>query len=389
MKDALGAGRVAQVVGSLWGDTITSLLKAVVPLTFRHTGGDNDHMKSWSPIATQLMMVAVLAAGVLASSASDAGDGFGTVYWCPNKPPNQQYSAKPAPGCSPIYEKQEQPNTQPADLEGPAREPIKLEGIEAEISLFFSQYNKFLECCASDVGTAAELTDLEEQATRLIDAVQDTGFAQNLRYQRGTTVNQIMTPIVQARTNLRKLKMEQEQMRASMNKRHSLGFEEAGRETLAIQETEESISKDFKATKAPSSAKTGVNIGATPAAGAEIGKTPAAGTRIGGGGTVGVNIGTTTETGAEIGATGSVGTDIGATGRAGTSIGESNFNSGSSRVGSSLQPSSVGSSLNDSTVGSSLGSSSVGSSLQDSTLGSTLGGSTTGSSLQNRGTAPQ
>lgn len=348
-------------------------------------------MKFWDPIAAQLMILSILATGVLSSPARAAGNSSSTVYWCPDKPPNQQYSAKPAPGCSPIYEKPEQPDTQVADQESPAksREPIKLEGVEAEISGFFVQYNQFLECCASDVAAADQLTDLEDLATRLINAIEDTGFTQNLRYQRGTTANQILTPIVQARTNLRKLKMEQEQIQASMNKRQSLGFEEAGRESLAVQEAEESISKDFKATKAPSSAKTGVNIGATPATGAEIGRTPAAGTRIGGGGTVGGNIGTTTETGAEIGATGSVGTDIGATGRAGTSIGESNFNSESSRVGSSLQPSSVGSSLNDSTVGSSLGSSSVGSSLQNSTLGSTLGGSTTGSSLQNRGTAPQ
>lgn len=349
-------------------------------------------MKSWGPIAAQLIIVVVvvLATGMLSFPAHSASNSSITVYWCPDRPPNQQYSAKPAPGCSPIYEKQEQPDAQAAGEESPAksREPIKLEGVEAEISVFLVQYNKFLECCASDVAAADQLTDLEDEATRLINAMQDTGFASNLRYQRGTTVNQLMTPIVQARTNLRKIKLEHEQIRASMNRRQSLGFEEAGRETLAIEGAEESISKDFKTMKTPSSAKTGVNIGATPATGAEIGRTPAAGTGIGGGGTVGRNIGTTTETGPEIGATGSVGTDIGATGRAGTSIGESNFNSGSSRVGSSLQPSSVGSSLSDSTVGSSLGSSTTGSSLQDSTLGSTLGGSTTGSSLQNRGTAP-
>lgn len=341
------------------------------------------------PVFPLLLSIPIfLAAGFPPTNSSAAGDSSGKVYWCPNQPSHQRYSVKPSPDCSPIYEQQEKADSESTKGEESAQGPIKLESVETEIAKFLAHYNRFLECCANNLEAMTELTDLEDQATRLINAMQDTGFAQNLRYQRGTTVNQIMTPIVQARSNLRKLKRAQEQVRESMNKRESLGFEEAGREALKIQETEEAISKDFKATKTTPGAKTGVDIGVTPATGASIGKTPAAGTRIGGGGTVGTEIGTTTETGAEIGATGLVGTEIGGTGRAGTAIGESEFNSEASRVDSSLEPSSVGSSLGDSSVGSSFGSSTVGSSLQNSTVGSSLGGSNIGSSLQNRSTAP-
>lgn len=330
-------------------------------------------------------MITILGTGIFPVTASADGNDLGTVYWCPSRPPDQQYSATPAQGCAPLVEKQEKPEGQDGDVK--QREAIQLDGVQSEVSQFLRAYNQFVECCASRLETEEQLNELEERAVHLVNAMQETGFVQRYMYQRGMTVSQLITPVVQARNNLKKLRIQHEQMRDAQGRRDTLNYEQAGRETLAIQEMEETIQRDIRGTKTPSGPKTGTDIGMTPGTGAEIGKTPAAGPRIGGGGTTGRDIGAAGKTGAEIGATGSVGFGVGGTGRAGAAIGESEFNRESSSVGSSLQQSTVGSSLSDSTVGSSLGSSTVGSSLQDSTLGSTLGSSTTGSSLQNRGTA--
>lgn len=351
-------------------------------MTAEDTASDNDAM-----IYTCRVMAFLLAVGALPLTASAAGDGLGTVYWCPSRAPDRQYSATPAPDCSPMVVKQERPEGQ--DSATKQREAIKLESIQGEVSRFLREYNQFIECCATRTDLDDQLSELEEQAAHLLNAMQETGFVQRYMYQRGMTVVQLATPVVQASNNLKKIRTQHDQIRAADERRNREDYELTGRDTQAIQNIENAITKDNRGRKVPGGAKTGTEIGVTPAAGSEIGKVPAEGSGIGGGGTTGTDIGKAAKTGAEIGSTGSVGFEIGGTGRAGPEIGESGFNSGSSRVGSSLQQSTVGSSLNDSTVGSSLGPSTTGSSQKDSTLGSTLGGSTTGSSLQNRGTAPQ
>jgi len=198
-------------------------------------------------------------------------------------------------------------------------------------------------------------------------------------------LREMIPPVAKARADLKTLRAQLEKINDISNQRDSLSFEEQGRQARHIREIEESIEKDIRAPKLPESAKTGADIGVAPAAGPSIGRSPKTGSDIGKEGLTGQEIGASSRSSLDIGGSGPTGFNIGATGRAGPWIGESTLNNDtSSTVNSSLQRSTVGSSISDSSVGSSLGSSTVGSNLQDTSVGSSFGGSSVGSSLQNR-----
>jgi hypothetical protein len=323
------------------------------------------------------------------------------LEYCATRKADQQLGAVPHPerkrdgrpdvDCTPFIEKKGTDEGSSAEAQKSVRPPrdLRIENLPAEVSKFLQEYRQFWDCCKSDPAELERVEQLGDEVGDLLRLAQADLFSEQMKL-RGMTLKEMIAPVAGARRELALLRKELEQLGALMEKRDASGYEEAGQETISIQETEEALQKQPGPHGLPSGAKTGVEIGITPSAGKTIGKTPTNGTAIGAEGLAGPKIGVNPKTGREIGATGPTGFEIGATGRAGPDIGESTFNSGmSSSVGSTLSPSTIGSSLQDSTVGSSIGSSTTGSSLSDSTIGSSLGGSSVGSSLQNRSTGPQ
>jgi hypothetical protein len=314
------------------------------------------------------------------------------LYWCPDKKADQQYSSKPGPGCVPWVEKKE-PADQPAqdDATPPKQAPheMKIENLQSEVSGFLQKYRRFLECCKTDIAELKQVEALGDEVSGLLEFAQ-ANLSNHSMASRGIMLREMIGSVAKARADIKTLHAKLENINTLTERQGTLDFEDAGRDSRTIQETEDAINKGIRAPRLSSGPKTGTDIGSAPAVGPNIGKTPTTGTAIGAQGSVGEDVGASSKNSQEIGASGPTGFGIGATGRAGPSIGESNLNSeSSSAVGSSLQQSTVGSSLSDSTVGSSFGSSTVGSSLQDSTVGSSFGSSSVGSTLQDRRTAPQ
>jgi hypothetical protein len=330
-----------------------------------------------------LMFVLIEAAtfyGLTTSPASAASP----VYYCPNRKADQQYSAKPEPGCVPLVD--EKSAGQGDNSLQPQREPkdFKIENLQGDVSAFLNRYRQFLECCKTDLSELRQIEDMGDEVSDLLKSTQ-AKISNHSLASRGIMLREMIPPVAKARANLKTLRARLEKINDLSNQRNSLSSEEEAIQAERIREIEESIEKDIRARKLPASAKTGVDIGVAPAVGPGIGRSPKTGADIGHEGLTGQGIGVSPKSSGDIGGSGPTGFEIGATGRAGPAIGESTLNSEtSSSVNSSLQQSTVGSSIPDSTVGSSLGSSAVGSNLQDTSVGSSFGGSSVGSSLQSR-----
>ncbi|MGE0277723.1 MAG: hypothetical protein AB7G68_13310 [Nitrospiraceae bacterium] len=305
--------------------------------------------------------------------------------------PERSHNGRPDAGCTPLIDDTPLDESKPTNAlkaSRPSRE-MKIDNLQREVSDFLREYRQFLDCCKTDPAELERVEELGDQVGELLRLAQTELFSEQMKL-RGMTLKEMIPPVARARHDLSVLRKQLEGLGALMEKRDAAGYEEAGRETLSIRETEETLRNRLRPYDLPGGAKTGIEIGATPSAGKAIGRTPASGTAIGAEGLTGPSIGVNPKTGREIGATGSTGFEIGATGRAGPDIGESTLNRAtSSSVDSTLPQSTIGSSLQDSTIGSNIGKSTTSSSLPDSSVGSSLGGSSIGSSLQNRGTGPQ
>ncbi len=311
------------------------------------------------------------------------------LYWCPDRNADQQYSAKPGPGCSPLVEKKD-PALEQAERPGePGKEPrnFKIDNLQHDVSEFLKQYRQFLACCRTDRGELRQIEAMGDELSDLLASIQ-TQISNHSLASRGVILRELIPPIAKARADLRTLRTRLEQIEQSTHQRNSASLEEAGRESQTIHAIEESIHRDITAPSLPTGPRTGAAIGAAPATGPIIGKSPTSGAAIGRDGTTGQDIGASPKSGGDIGRSGATGFAIGETGRAGPLIGESELNSdASSSVNSSLQQSTVGSSLSDSTIGSTFGGSSIGSSLQDSSVGSSFGGPSIGTNQQDQDTS--
>ena len=355
--------------------------------------GENDLMHSL--VTAKALCVAVFMGGValtFSGITTTKASAASTLYWCPDQKADRQYSAKQEPGCVPLVEKNETTSTE-REVETPTGDKpprdFKIENLQGDVSTFLNKYRDFLDCCKTDLSELQQIQEMGDEVGDLLKSTQ-ANMSNHSMASRGIMLREMIPTISKARADLKKLRATLERIGTSSNTRDAGDFETSGREAHAIREMEESIERDIRAPKLSTGPKTGASIGNAPAAGPSIGKTPKTGNTIGAEGVTGQSIGASSKHSHDIGSSGPAGFGIGATGRAGSSIGESTFNSdSSSAVGSSLQRSTVGSSLSDSTVGSSFGGSSVGSSLRDSSVGSSFGSSSVGSTIQERRTGPQ
>lgn len=332
-------------------------------------------MQNPGPLQRNLFIV-FLAGIVTIGTLPDGALAASTIYYCPDRQGDQQYSAQPGPGCIPLVEKkQERP-------EGTPQRHFQPDNLEKDVSAFLTRYKTFLACCKTDLNELRELEEMADELDQLLASAQANLSNYSLA-SRGIMLRELIPKVAKARSDLKILHTRLETIDDLSSRRNQLGFEEQGHESNKIREIEESIERDIRAPKLPNNAKTGAGIGVAPAAGPVIGRSPKTGSEIGQEGVTGRDIGATPKSSRDIGSSGPSGFEIGATGRAGPAIGESTLNQEtSSGVGSTLQRSTVGSTISDSTVGSSMNSSAVGSSMQDTSVGSSIGGSSVGSTLQ-------
>jgi hypothetical protein len=336
-------------------------------------------MQMLLPPARELLGISVGAALAVAALLETSASAASTIYYCPDRKGDQQYSAQAGSDCIPLVDK-----TKPDSNEGSSKRHFRPDDLQQDVSAFLTRYQKFLDCCKTDLSELRELEEIADELDEMLASIQ-ANLSNHSLASRGIMLRELIPRVAKARSDLKVLHARLEKINDLSSRRDQLDFEEAGRDARTIRELQESIERDIHAPKLPAAAKTGTGIGVVPAAGPAIGRSSKTGTEIGKEGATGQDIGATPRNSRDIGGNGLAGFEIGATGRAGPAIGESTLNQeSSSSVNSTLQRSTVGSSISDSTVGSSINSSTVGSSMQDTSVGSSFGGSSVGSSLQNR-----
>ena len=304
-----------------------------------------------------LLFTASLAAAMLPAGTASAAS---TIYYCPDRAQDQQYSARPGPGCVSLADTTEQ------ETRGvTSQRHFNVENLQQDVSAFLSRYKTFLECCKTDLGELRKIEDMADELDQLIASAQANLSNYSLA-SRGIMLRELLPRVAKVRGDLAILRARLERIEQLSSRRGMQDLEQQGMASRQIRELEESIERDILAPTLPDSAKTGSSIGAAPAAGPTIGRSPRSGTEIGQEGVTGHDIGATPKNSQEIGNGGTSGFAIGATGRAGPAIGESTLNRDtSSGVSSTLQRSTIGSSISDSAVGSSLPRSTIGSSMPD------------------------
>ncbi len=209
-----------------------------------------------------------------------------SVYWCPNRTPDQQIAVKPEPGCKPLYDEQEEvrfrKQAEQRGKEFQDRELLKVVEIQNAASAFAKQYRDFLTCCATRVASVEEIDDLIDEANYILKSVQQkgifnsTGFGIGLgsdglgggpgespklgTFARQWTLSEIIGTVARARDDLSKLQVRLQQLGEAKEKVETLDFESAGRERYRIQQEEEAIGKEFRAKRPPPAAATGMEI---------------------------------------------------------------------------------------------------------------------------------
>ena len=336
-------------------------------------------MQRSSFLRTEVPTIVVGAALAVVALTELTASAASTIYYCPDRKGDQQYSAQAGSGCIPLVDKTKQDPS-----EGSPKRHFQADNLQQDVSSFLTRYQKFLNCCKTDLSELRELEEMADELDQLLASAQ-TNLSNYSLASRGIMLRELIPRVAKARSDLKLLHARLDKINALSSGRDELDFEEGGRQSQTIRDLQGSIERDIRGSELPASAKTGTGVGVSPAAGPVIGRSPKTGTEIGREGVTGHDIGVTPKSSRDIGGSGLSGFEIGATGRAGPAIGESTLNQDtSSSVSSTLQRSTVGSSISDSTVGSSMNSSTVGSSMQDSSVGSSFGGSSVGSSLQKR-----
>ncbi len=307
-----------------------------------------------------IIVAGYTAIGALAATPTSAAS---TIYYCPDRHGDRQYSATHEPGCVPLIDKKASRKEETLG-DAPQRE-YHIDNLRQDVSAFLNRYRHFLDCCKTDLYELRNVEDLADEVNQLLVSVQ-TNLSNHALASKAILLRELLSRVAKARADLKTLRATLEQISEMSRQRDQLDFEEAGRQSHRIRELEESIERDIRAPELPGSAKTGAEIGVAPAAGPAIGRTPKTGAAIGREGLTGQEIGASPRSSHAIGESGRSGFEIGFTGRPGPAIGESSLNEEtSSSVNSTLQRSTVGSTIFDSTVNSTLPSSHVGSDMQN------------------------
>ena len=291
---------------------------------------------STTPITCLTVMMLISFIGMPSRPAKAAPP----IYWCPDKPADQQYSATQEPGCVPLVKKKD-PKNESTPSSGNPQRTVNINNLQHEVSGFLQRYNAYIACCSTDPSTLDEVTDLETHANDLLEAIQTGMSGENMKI-RGMSFHQMLGPVNRANHNLQTLRGRLEKIGDSLDRMPSLGYTEAGIEKQRIEEEQEAISNAYGPLDLQGSRNTGTGIESTTLP-----------TQVGSGtGTTSPSLPTQTgdeigssksgdgfaRTGADIGNTPASGTDIGRTPSTGFGIGSRNGASDSSSLPTQAGP---------------------------------------------------
>lgn len=227
--------------------------------------GPNSKRQPWVFLFALVLLVCIPESGSTKELRKDnPANKPATVYWCPNRTPDQRYSSTPEPGCTPLVE-QEVPSTKAGGKATEPKDPIKIQDLEKEVSQFIQRYRQFLDCCVNDIGSLEDLEELQERASHLLRSIQEAGLVnaavpQCLRNCRGFVTSEMIGSIAQARDDMKKIKHRLKSLDQAKDKLDTLDYEAEGRERRKIRQEEEALLKEFKPRRPPDYAPTGSEI---------------------------------------------------------------------------------------------------------------------------------
>lgn len=218
-------------------------------------------MRSFSrtTVTATILSTPVLLIGFVSLLQAARVDSPGAIYWCPNKTPDQQLTAGPMAGCTPLIDaeaKKKEADRKP----GPPKAPLAIEDIQSSTARFLTEYRQFLDCCVSDPEYLQDADALEDKALHILAAVQTKGLINTQTSWRGQTLQNIVPPVIKARDDLRRIKQRMKNIEEAAETLTEQDYETTGRIKQQIQREEENLRKDFRPTIPPTSARTGTDI---------------------------------------------------------------------------------------------------------------------------------
>src|SRR6476620_3263765 len=120
-----------------------------------------------SPFLHRKLLVALLAAAIAVVVLPElTASAASTIYYCPDRKGDQQYSAQSGPGCVPLVDKKtERP-------EGMPQRHFQLDNIQQDVSAFLTRYQKFLDCCKTDLSELREVEEMADELNQLLTSSQ-------------------------------------------------------------------------------------------------------------------------------------------------------------------------------------------------------------------------
>lgn len=213
---------------------------------------------AWHALLVTTALVATIPYSAPAQSTGKPPAQAATIYWCPNRPADQQITAAPEPGCAPLAQPpKSRTGTRAAQK---SRPPIKMEHIQSEATQFLDRYHQFLDCCADDVAGLDRVRDLETEASNLLQSIQRSGIYNLGTIGRQYALGEIVRQVAQARRELDMLETRLERIGTGMDRLEGQDPERAARAARELEMDREAITKDFRSKRAKPSARTGVNI---------------------------------------------------------------------------------------------------------------------------------
>lgn len=212
----------------------------------------------WRIVATAAALTCLWTDTAPAQSSQRSSHQPATIYWCPDRPADQQISARPEAGCAPLAESPTR-KTRKGDTQK-ALAPIKMEQIQTVASQFLQRYDHFLDCCADDVAELDRVRELEAEASHILGSIQSSGIYNAGTVVRQFTLGEVVRQVAQSRRDLQRLEARLEGIGKGMDQLEGVDPERAARAARELEADRNAIMRDFRVKRPAPGARTGVNI---------------------------------------------------------------------------------------------------------------------------------
>ncbi len=220
-----------------------------------------------SQTLTTRMLLGAIATGLLSVSTPGTALADGAekprkppvIYWCPDRPADQQIAAGPGAGCAPLVDAQA-PSTQADQARQKALAAIRIDQIQSESTQFLRRYNDFLDCCVDDLTELSRVKDLQAESANLLRSIQSSGLYHAGMTVRQFTLGEIVRQVAQSHRDLTTLRARMEHLDKATNALDGLDPAAAAAEARRLDDEREALTKEFRPKRPASSARTGMGI---------------------------------------------------------------------------------------------------------------------------------